>query len=217
MALADVPLDLVESCRRRDREAVDALLRLISPDIYRIVYSLLRDHDDTDEVVQETLIRVFRYLETLKEPERFAAWVMRIAINQVQTWRMRRNRTRFYELDDMVEPEEGVVVLSGTSPVNPRDEAARREMRQQIEQAMGTLPDRQQTAVTLFELEGLSIREIAQVMRCSEGAVKFNIHEARKKLQHRLGHMVAAWFGRRAEAPARPAESRRRATGSTKP
>jgi len=74
---------------------------------------------------------------------------------------------------------------------NPREEVARRQMREQIESAMTELPDRQQTAVVLFEIEGCSIKEIASAMSCSEGAVKFNIHEARKKLQRRLGYLVA--------------------------
>ncbi len=201
MALADVPVDLILACRTGDRPATERLLREISPDVYRIVYSILHDHDDTDEVVQETLIRIFRYITSLKEPERFASWVMRITINQVQTWRVRKGRRRFFELDEVLDLDEGVVVVgSGQGARSPREEAIQSEVRQEISQAMAALPDRQQTAVMLFELEGLSIREIAGVMNCSEGAVKFNIHEARKKLQKRLGHLVRGLFGRRAAA-----------------
>ena len=189
MSLRDVPVALVEACRQGDRGAVEQLLGLISPDVYRIVYSMLRDHDETDEVVQETLIRLFRYIHKLKDADRFASWVMRIAVNQVQTWRMKKSRQRLYEVTESMENDEGVVVLAGR-PANPRDAAVHRQMREHIENAMGTLPDRQQTAVVLFEIEGCSIKEIAEAMSCSEGAVKFNIHEARKKLQRRLGYLI---------------------------
>lgn len=197
MALADIPTSLIESCRRGEREATEDLLRAISPDMYRIIYSMLRDHDDTDEVVQETLVRIFRHVGQLKEPERFPSWAMRIAVNQVQTWRMKRNRQRTYELDESMETEGGVVMLSGNQGGTPREEAVRGEIRDQIKQAMATLPNRQQTAVVLFELEGCSIKEIATAMSCSEGAVKFNIHEARKKLKSRLGHLMAGLTGAR--------------------
>lgn len=186
MALADTPLDLIESARTGDKTAIETLMRQVSPDLYRIVYSQLRDHDQTDEVVQETLMRAFRYIHKLNDIERFAAWLIRIAVNQVHTFRMKASRTRLYELAEGAEPEESAVVLNGSTAGNPREEASRREVRLHIEQAMRTLPNRQQTAIMLFELEGMSIKEIALAMDCSEGAVKFNIHEARKKLQRQL-------------------------------
>ena len=201
MALADVPLPLIEACRAGDRSALEQLLRLVSPDIFRIVYSMLRDHEDADEVAQETLVRMFRYIANLKESEKFSAWAMRITVNQVQTWRMKKGRTRMYELVENIELDDNVNVIGmNTQVVNPRDSASRKEVRAEIERAMTTLPGRQQTAVMLFEIEGCSIKEIAAAMDCSEGAVKFNIHEARKKLQRRLGHLVKGLIKGRGEA-----------------
>ena len=190
MALADIPTSLIVRCQGGDRQATEQLLKLISPDVYRVAYSMLRDHDDTDEVVQESLVRIFRHIPQLKDPDRFSSWAMRVIVNQVQTWRMKMSRRRLYELSDEVEPEEGVVILTGNQGGNPREEAQRREMRAEIEQAMAQLPNRQQTALMLFEVEGCSIKEVASAMACSEGAVKFNIHEARKKLQKSLGHLM---------------------------
>src|SRR5512133_681115 len=123
MSLQDIPISLVEACRQGDRAAVDQLLRQISQDIYRIVYSMLRDHDDTDEVVQETLIRLFRYIHKLKDPERFASWAMRIAVSQVQTWRMKKGRLRLYEITDSMDGEESVVVMTHAAPGSPREDA----------------------------------------------------------------------------------------------
>ncbi|MCL5270089.1 MAG: RNA polymerase sigma factor [bacterium] len=203
MALADVPVALIEACRRGERAAIERLLRLVSPDIYRLVYSMLRDHDDADEVVQETLIRLFRHLPSLKDADRFASWVMRIAVNQVQTWRVKKGRNRLYEMAEGFEPDEDVIVFAGSAGGNPREEAVRREVRDEIELAMTELPERQKMAMVLFEIEGLSIKEVASAMDCSEGAVKFNIHKARKKLQRRLAHLVKNWkFGSRSAAAA---------------
>jgi RNA polymerase sigma factor (sigma-70 family) len=186
MALADAPVHLIQNARNGDATAIEELMMVISPDLYRIIFSMLRDHDDTDEVLQESLLRVFRYLKKLKDCGRFTPWTIRIAVNQVHTFRMKRGKNRFYTLEEEMEPEEGAVILNSTPMPDPCDAASRNETRAQIIRAMKALPNRQQTAIMLFELEGLTIRDIAKVMDCSEGAVKFNIHEARQKLQRTL-------------------------------
>jgi DNA-directed RNA polymerase specialized sigma24 family protein len=124
MALAEVPVALLEACRGGDRLAMERLLRLVSPDFYRIIYSMVRDHDDTDEVVQEALLRLFRHIDQLKDPRRFASWAMRIAVNQVQTFRMKKSRQRLYPLEEGYEPEQGVVVINGRREPTPREAAA---------------------------------------------------------------------------------------------
>jgi RNA polymerase sigma-70 factor (ECF subfamily) len=190
VALVDVPVELIESCRSGDQESVEELIRQISPDLYRIIFSILRDHDETDEVLQETLIRLFRYVGSLKDVNRFPAWVMRIATNQVQTFRAKRGRSRLYEMEDTSEISNSAVVLGGSPPPDARGKLMGEEIREEISAAMDTLPTRQRMATVLFEVEGLSIKEIAQALECSEGAVKFNIHEGRKKLKKQLAHLV---------------------------
>ncbi len=190
MALAQISAELIESCRAGDRTAMENLIQEISPDLYRIIFSLVRDHDDTDEILQESLIRVFRYIGALKDIQRFPAWVMRIAVNQVQTFRVRKNRNRLYEISESHEISNSAVVLGGPTPEDPCEKMMREQMRTEITGAMASLPERQRTATVLFELEGMSIKEIAGVMECSEGAVKFSIHEGRKKLKRRLYHLV---------------------------
>lgn len=199
MALVDIPLDLVDQARRGKREAVEQLLHSISPDLYRIVFNMVRDADATDEIVQEALVRIFRHLCKLNDLDRFAAWTMRLTVNQVQTWRVKNRRYRLYAVEEGWEPSEEQVVMVGRID-NPRRRSEHAQIREQVEQAMRTLPDRQQTAVVLYELEGCSIREIAQTMECSEGAVKFNLHEARKKLRGKLSHLAKAMGLRRRDA-----------------
>ncbi len=200
MALSQVSPMLIETCRAGNREAMEQLLQEISPDLYRIIFSIVHDHDDTDEILQETLIRMFRYIGSLKEVNRFAAWAMRIAVNQVQTHRVRKSRNRLYEISDSREISNSAVVLNSALPEDASERLMREQLRQEITGAMECLPERQRMATVLFDVEGLSIKEIAGVMQCSEGAVKFSIHEGRKKLKSRLMHLVQGlrWGKRRA-------------------
>lgn len=190
MALRDIPHDLIRSCRNGDREAIECLIREITPDLYRILFSALRDHDDTDEVVQETLVRVFRYIGSLKDEKRFPAWIMRIAMNQANTFRVKRSRTRTYDMENSDEVSNSAIVLGGTPALDPRRHLMAEQIREEIARAMESLPQRQRMATTLFEVEGFTIKEIAASLECSEGAVKFNIHEGRKKLKRKLIHLV---------------------------
>ena len=200
MALKHVCPKLIAACQGGESQSIEQLIQEISPDLYRILFSMLRDHDDTDEVLQETLIRIFRYIHSLKEVKKFPSWVMRVAVNQVQTFRVKKGRTRLYDLENMGEVSDGAIVLGGTTPEDPSHKLMREQMRREITEAMEALPDRQRMATMLFEIEGLSIREIAESLQCSEGAIKFNIHEGRKKLKRRLSHMIKdlRWGRRRA-------------------
>jgi RNA polymerase sigma-70 factor, ECF subfamily len=190
VALVDVPHDLIESCRSGDRESVEELIRLVTPDLYRIIFSILRDHDETDEVLQETLIRLFRYIGALKDVSRFPAWVMRIATNQVQTFRARRGRSRLYEVENPDEISNSAIVLGGSPPEDARGRLMWRADPLRNLRRHGDPPHPPAHGHRLFEVEGMSIKEIAQALECSEGAVKFNIHEGRKKLKKQLAHLV---------------------------
>jgi RNA polymerase sigma-70 factor (ECF subfamily) len=72
----------------------------------------------------------------------------------------------------------------------PDREAENGELRSRIEDAILRLPDRQRAAVVLFEVEGLKITEVAELMDCSEGAVKSTLHRARRRLRDELREYI---------------------------
>jgi RNA polymerase sigma-70 factor, ECF subfamily len=94
VALKDVPSDLVERCQRGDAAAFDELFTMIRDDMFRWIYSMLRDEDETEEVLQECCVRMFRHIARLKESGRFGPWASRMIVNQVNTRRVNTRRTR---------------------------------------------------------------------------------------------------------------------------
>lgn len=187
MGLADVDLELVARCQGGDAAAFEALFGAIGSDLHRFLLSLLRNQDDADDVYQEVLIRVHRHLGHLKELAKFPGWIKRIAVNQCHTHRSRAARRPLASWDDLEEPPEvEATVWEPGGAETPRQAALRQEMGQEINRAIAALPPRQRTCLMLFELEGESIKEIAASLKCSEGAVKFNLHQARHKLQESL-------------------------------
>lgn len=190
MALQDVPIELVVSCQQGDPFAFEQLVARIGPDLYKMIFAQVRDHDDTDEILQECLIRIYKHLPTLREVAKFPGWISRMIINQCHSHRLKRSRTAMESTDDVVEISDRDVMWQNPHAGNPRKVLMRKEIQAEINQAIRNLPPRQRSAIVLFEVEGHSIREIAGVMECSEGAVKFNIHQARKKLKASLRQYV---------------------------
>ncbi len=186
MALADIPPDLVQRCQRGDDAAYDALFRAIRDDLFRWIFSLVRSEEDTEEILQECLIRIFRHLPRLQDPNRFAAWTSRMVVNQVNTWRVRARKTRMEALEEGWEAPREALPLQGSPGPGPRAVLAREEILRDVNEAIKELPPRQRTAVMLFDVQGWSIRQIAEELDCSEGAVKFNIFQGRRKLRNLL-------------------------------
>jgi len=191
VALKDVPSDLVVRCQRGESSAYDELFVMIRDDMFRWIFSLLRDEDETEEVLQECSVRIFRHLPRLKDPGRFGPWASRMLVNQVNTRRVKARRTRLEHMEEAVEVDNEALPIQGSvGSVNPRSAAARSEILEHVNRAIAELPPRQRTAVMLFDVQGWTIRQIADELGCSEGAVKFNMFQGRRKLRELLGQYV---------------------------
>jgi RNA polymerase sigma-70 factor (ECF subfamily) len=190
VAIDQVSVQLIRRCQQEGPGAFDELFELIQEDLYRWIYSIVRSPDETDEIFQETCVRIYRHLKRLKDPEKFPAWVSRIVVNQSNTHRTRSGRMRTVSLEESIEvPNEALVAQSTPAP-DARQEVYRKEVLEEVNTAIRELPPRQRTAVLLFDVENYSIKEIASLLECSEGAVKFNIHQGRRKLRELLAHHV---------------------------
>jgi RNA polymerase sigma-70 factor (ECF subfamily) len=190
LGLADVPVELVARCQRNEEGAFDELFAATREDVYRWIYSMLRHEDDAQEVLQEVYVRIFRHLPRLQQRERFGAWAARLIVNQVNTWRVRAAKARTEQLAEGIDIPNDALPLQGTGGVSPRAAASRKEVLRDVNRAIAELPPRQRTAVLLFDLKGWSIKEIAAELDITEGAVKFNIFQGRRKLRALLGQYV---------------------------
>jgi RNA polymerase sigma-70 factor (ECF subfamily) len=190
VALSDVPASLVDRCRTGDSAAFDELFTMIHQDLYRWAYSLVRDEDDAMEVVQDCFLRIFRHLNRLQDSKKFPHWVSRLLMNQTNTFRVKKRRGQTEELEEGFDVEEDALPIQGRAGPNPRKAAEKEEVFRHVNEAIRELPPRQRTAVLLFDVQGRSIREIADELGCSEGAVKFNIFQGRRKLRALLENYV---------------------------
>lgn len=183
MRFDSIDPNLLKRCVAGDAAAFDALCVAIQQDLYGLLFAILRDHDDADDALQECFVRLFRHLSQLDAHEKFPGWMTRMAVNQCKTLLARKRNRSFAEFDDQVEVPNDSVVAAAETPASPRRSLESKELGTRIHEAIGALPQRQRAAIVLYEIEKHPVAEIASLLGCSQGAVKFNLHEARKKLR----------------------------------
>lgn len=147
----------------------------------RVAQRILRNAADSEEVVQESLMRVWMFAHRWKpETAKFSSWFYRIVTNQAIS---RVRRKPMEALDDLAEPLDAAP--------GPHDQLAGKEIGQAIEVALGRLPDRQRAAIALCYDEGLSCAEAADAIGVSVGTMESLLFRARRSLRLWLGPLSA--------------------------
>lgn len=156
-----------------NRSAFDAMFRRYAPRIHATALRLTGNWDDAEDVLQETFIRLAAKAGTIRRGEALRAWLYRTAVN-LSTDHLRARR-KTVSLDTADAQAAAVVAVLSLRDEAERREAGRRElMMQQIEALVPRLPERQGAVFVLRRFQGLSHREIAEVLKCSEAASKMN-------------------------------------------
>lgn len=180
--------ELVILSQQGDEVAFQHLYRRFARNLYAMAYHMLGNHQDADEVLQETFIRVFKNIARLRSPEAFTSWIYQITVNLCMDHRKIRARARWQSLEN---EDEGASLfeLATTKWVrNPHQVLENKELLGEITAAIDDLPEQQKAVIIMHEVEGLSKKMIADVLKCSLVTVRTNLHHARKKLRKRL-HM----------------------------
>lgn len=157
---------------------------------YRFSTTVCGHADDAEDVMQEALIKTYRYAGRIRDPEAFRPWLYRTVRNAcLMHRRLRVDEPRsLLSLDDVMPTREGLRPID--APDTGRDPEAlvvNTRLRRQLRRALQALPAAYRAVVFLREMEGLSTREVAQVMGMSEANVKTRLHRARMFLQRELG------------------------------
>ena len=174
--------ELVRRLRAGDERAFEELVETYRERVYRVAWRVVRDDEVAEDVAQEAFIRVFRHVGRFQERSSLYTWIYRITVN-IALNRLRRDRFR-----NMVPM--GDLQWEDKSPhSDPSHAAMSGELAERVDAAVKALPDKQRAVFTLRFFEGLSHKEIAKVVGCSEGTSKANYFHAVRKLRKALGDL----------------------------
>ena len=172
---------LVSGARAGDRAAFADLVRLHRGEVQRVALRLVGNHEDAEDVSQETFVRAWRGLTLLRGDVRFGAWLLGITVHLARDHHRRRGRSP--ETEAAAQLEAVRIDASAT----PSEIGARREQQRLVEAAITALPERLRTALVLRALEGQGYDEIGRITGVRPATVRSRLVEARKALRRLLG------------------------------
>jgi RNA polymerase sigma factor (sigma-70 family) len=185
---ADADLTIVRRVQAGDVAAFDQLIRKYRERVYGIVYHMTSNREDAADLTQDAFIKAFQSIHRFGGQSSFFTWLYRIAVNSALT-HMRKARLRsFFSLErvDAEEPIAREIIDALTDKTGVERDSYVRELQEKLNDAMQKLSIKHRTVVTLFEIDGLSHQEIAEVMDCSVGTVRSRLHYAKQLLQSEL-------------------------------
>lgn len=194
---------VVEQVLAGETALYEILMRRYNQRLYRVVRAILREDDETEDVMQDAYVRAYQHLEQFAGRAAFSTWLTRIAVHEALARLKRRNRFASLEVDG--EEGEGPMMLATALP-SPEQNRLQGEVRGLLEEAILSLPENYRTVLVLRDVEDLSTAETAAALEISEQNVKVRLHRgralARKALMARVGdsaRMALPFMGERCD------------------
>jgi RNA polymerase sigma-70 factor, ECF subfamily len=199
------------ACIRRilagEKHLFHDLIRPCERSIYFLVYSLLKNEAEAEDVAQETVIKVYQNLEKFRGDSQFRTWVLSIARNEGLGRLRKISNRREDSLDAETDEQTGdytPAILTSWREI-PAEALEQKELGNLLRKAIEGLPEIYRNIVLLRDIEEMDIRESAAVLGISEASVKVRLHRARALLQRNLAPQMKEyapvkrrWFGGRA-------------------
>jgi RNA polymerase sigma-70 factor, ECF subfamily len=189
-------LDLVHASKNGDVRAFEELVKRYDRKLFRIAQSVTHNVEDSQDAVQEALLKAFQKLDQFREESQFLTWLVRITVNQ-SLMKLRKNRaTREVTLDEDLQPggDAFPMEVADWAP-NPEQLYWASELRLILINALSELELISRTVFVLRDIEGLSTDQTADVLNLSPTAVKARLWRSRLQLREHLNK----YFGKQAE------------------
>lgn len=176
--------DLVGKAQRGDLHAYDELVRRYQERIYATVYHMTSNHEDANDLAQETFIKAFQALKSFKGGSSFYTWLYRIAVNKTINFLKQRRHRQHMSLNDLdINAEHDPDMVAFVSDKTPRRDAGLTELQEKLNEAMQKLSEDHRLVVTLHDVQGMPHEDIAKIMDCNIGTVRSRLFYARQQLQ----------------------------------
>lgn len=189
---ASIVSNLVNRAKSGDLEAFDSLTLMFRERLYGVIFNMTFNHDDAADLTQEAFVKAFRSLAKFKEKASFFTWIYRIGVNLTLSFLQKKKTKKFFSFDHYlsngISPKDSERFSS--KDANSVRTTLLNELHEKLNEALLRLSDKHRTIVVLFEIDGLSHREIASIMKCTEGTVRSRLHYAKLQLQSFLSDYV---------------------------
>lgn len=173
---------LVAGLKKHDEAAFQVLYERYSRKIYLTAYRILRDEDLARDAMQESLINVYRAIGTFRGESKLSTWISRITVN-VCLEMIRRNKKHQNRVEEDISEN---WTLPDSTALDPLKRAEQRELSRKVHSAMARIGKKHRQVVAMHDLEGFTIKEIAEGLNVAEGTIKSRLFYGREALKKYL-------------------------------
>ena len=179
--------ELVRAVLKGDQTSYRVIVERYQGRVHAVIYGMVRNREDARDLTQETFVRAYQNLPRFRVESGFYTWVYRIAMNTTID-HIRRQKKRAHEAfeDGVATRETGGVMSDGAHMDSPGKSLERKRLHGRLLAALDELPEDQRQVIVLREVDGLSYKEISEVLEVPEGTVMSRLFYARRKLQTAL-------------------------------
>jgi RNA polymerase sigma-70 factor (ECF subfamily) len=184
---------IVEGLKALDSNVIDDFVDHYSRPLFGVILNYTKNPSDAEEILQDTLLKVIRKIETFREESDIWPWMRRIAINNGIMW-LRKHRSkqeRTTQLDDLLpnfsRDGEFESAVYGWS-VDPEEVYLNSELASELYEAVQSLTFEYRVPLVLKDIEGYSIKQISSLLGLKEPTTKTRIHRARLFVREKLAH-----------------------------
>ncbi len=168
--------DLINGCISNERNAQRELYERYKRAMYTLAYRLTNDFDDANDILQDAFLEVFKNIAQFKKQSTLGAWIKAILIRKAYH---KKQKLKLWQLVEELPDNEFV-----------EDWNDNQSNIEQIEKAIAALPDGFRAVFVLIEIEGFAHREVAEMLKISEGTSKSQLFHAKKKLKENLKGLI---------------------------
>lgn len=190
---ADADLAVIRQVQAGDVAAFDKLIRKYRERVFGVVYNLTSNREDAADLTQDAFIKAFQAINRFQGNCSFFTWLYKIAVNTTLS-HLRKNKMRsFFSLEKLNEEGGDAQLIEQLTDKKGADrDTYLHELQEKLNEGMQKLSIPHRTVITLYEIDGLSHSEIAEIMGCSEGTVRSRLHYAKQFLQGELGNYISS-------------------------
>jgi RNA polymerase sigma-70 factor (ECF subfamily) len=185
---------LIRALKRRDEDAFTELVRAYQHKVFNVVYRIVGDRQEAEDVAQEVFVAVFKYIDSFRGDSKFSTWLYRIATNRAKNrvkYLARRSHKKHQDFEDA--PESKIRAAGAQTGLGRPDERALgHELHRIINDGLATLSEEHRAVVVLRDVEDMSYQEIAEVLGVAEGTVKSRLYRARAALKDYVDRRYAS-------------------------
>ena len=175
---------LIKKFQEGDVGAYNQLVFRFKDRLLNFIYRFVNDLDLAEDLVQDTLLKLYTHKDSYQEIAKFSTWLYTIAANLARTELRKKKRRKTFSVTELSREDREFIIVS--SDVDPSEDLSSQNFEKNVQMALAELPDDFKTIIILRDIQELSYDEISKIVDVPLGTVKSRINRGRVKLQQLL-------------------------------